>query len=424
MSREPEGAFDAVNEVLGNGDGVTMGRVSSEQHADAAALTAADVLEIAKTRLPDVVDADEGGRERAFVPANIVCANERSVEQWGVILPPCDGFFRKVSEATASTLLRLQAHAAAVGVRVHREEVLPPGSPGADVDGWAICVTALDSSGTLLAEAAPIHTGPDALPVRFDWVTARCVDPDLLEALIAGLCNEGPDYAGHAHVAAFQENPGAPLTRARAFVLEHVHREDRDDAAGLGCRGLLELAQASALELTRHAQAESGPAGGTGTGLLFSPRVITANAEFVSVDDYGELGGDGDAALNLAWLRHALAQQASRVRAHAVALVLPPGYDGGAIGGGAGAAVIAGGQHQRNGMRPDPARLLGERVAQPRQVQGGVAVTAELAVVIDAHELGVGRDHTRGEQQARARAARGPGLGLRVAGELERARLC
>jgi hypothetical protein len=338
MSPEPEDAFDAVNEVLGNGDGVTMGLLSSEQHADAAALTAADVLEIAKTRLPDVVDADEGGRERAFVPANIVCANQRSVEQWGVILPPCDGFFRKVSEATASTLLRLQAHAAAVAVRVHREEVLPPGSPGADVDGWAICVTALDSSGTLVAEAAPIHTGPDALLVRFDWVTARCVDPDLLEALIAGLCNEGPDYAGHAHVAAFQENPGAPLTRARAFVLEHVHREERDDAAGLGCRGLLELAQASALELTSHAQAESGPAGGTGTGLLFSPRVITANAEFVSVDDYGELGGDDDAALNLAWLRHALAQQASRVGAHAVALVLPPGYDGGAVGGGAGAA--------------------------------------------------------------------------------------
>jgi hypothetical protein len=221
---------------------------------------------------------------------------------------------------------------------------LPPGSPGADVDGRAICVTAVDSSGTVLAEAAPIHTGPDALPVRFDWVRAATVDPDLLEALIAGLSNEGPDYAGHAHVAAFQENPGVPLTRARTYVLEHVHREERDDAGGLGCEGLLELAQASALELTSHAQADGGPAAGTGTGLLFSPRVITASAEFVSVDEYREGGGDAG-GLNLAWLRHALADHASAVGANAVALVLPPGYAGADVEDGAaatpGVAVIA-----------------------------------------------------------------------------------
>jgi hypothetical protein len=344
MSPEPGGVFDAVNEALGNGDGVTMGLVSSEERADAAALTAADVLEIAKTRLPDVLDADEGGRDRAFVPPNIVCANQRTVEQWGVILLPCDGYFRKVSEATASTVLRLQAHAAAVALRVRREVVLPAGSPGAGVDGWAICVTAVDTSGTVLAEVAPIHTGPDAVPGRFDWVGAATVDPDLLEALIAGLCNEHPDYTGHAHVAAFQEDPGAPLTRARTYVLEHVHREDRDDAAGLRCEGLLELAQASALELTSHAQPDAAPAGVTGTGLLFSPRVITANAEFVSVDEYREAGGDGGGAgLNLAWLRHAVAEHAFVVGAHAAALVLPPGYAGADDGGAAaaGVAVIA-----------------------------------------------------------------------------------
>ena len=346
MSAEPESPFDRINEALGNGDGVTMGRVSSEPRADAAALTAADVLEIAKARLPDLVDADDGGRERPFVPPNIVCANQTGVEQWGVILLPCDGFFRKVGEATASTLLRLQAHAAAVAVRVRREGVLPPRSPGAEVDGWAICVTALDSSGTLLAEVAPIATGPDAVPPRFDWVRAATVDPDLLEALIAGLSNEHPDYADHAHVAAFKENAGAPLTRARTYVLEHVHREDRDDAAGLGCEGLLELAQASALELTSHAQANGGPAAGTGTGLLFSPRVITANAEFVSVDEYREAGGDGGgdggggAGLNLAWLRRVLAEHASSVGAHAAALVLPPGYAGADDGGAAAAGVV------------------------------------------------------------------------------------